>query len=753
MKVLLKSLAVLVVLVLLAVLALVFLVDANRFKPRIEAIAKDQGIALQINGDLGWDLWPSLGVEVNDVRVAALVAPDQPIAELKQASLLLALKPLFSGDFQVDHIAADGAIISLNVDANGKGNWEALKKPGTATPPAQPAPVADANLKLDIQHISLSNSQVSYRDEQTGQLFALRDINLTMSDVNLRASPFAMDLSFLMEQAQAGKDPLQLRGKLSNKLSVDSAISNLKLEDGKLALDISRGDASKNSTQLALDYSLIITDLQKDLAYQGNVNLSEINARKLLSAFDVALETANNDALSKVALSSTIAGTNKKIKLDNLKLVLDKTQLSGSISVSDFSTGALKLVLDGDELNVDDYLPPPAEPAAPEPTAAAIPAADILLPLEKLRTLNINAKLALKKMIINKIALENIALKFLAKNGMIEQNLSAKAYGGAISAKGQLDARGPQAQVQFDAGVEGLELEPLLKDMEMDSKFGLQGAVQVRALGSTQGTSVNQLMKSLRSNANFSGAQVRLSPINLEQQFCKLVNLVNKVEDPTQAWDEYTELSELSGSIKWRDEIITIDAFKAGVEKLQLGSRGKINLATDEYDIFLPFKLLKDKADTITAEQVAVTTSASGCSIGSQYWLERGMELLRCKGSFSEINPLSDCRPDTELLIELTKDYAVYKLKEKHGAKYEEKKAELNQKVEKEKTKLFDKLQKHLNKGAASSAPVVSPPAASSAPAVSPPATSSDPAVIPPAAETASSAAAVEAASESSVAP
>jgi len=720
------------------------LVDANRFKPRIEAIAKDQGIALQINGDLGWDLWPSLGVAVNEVRVAALEAPNQPIAELKRASLLLALRPLFSGDFQVDHIAVDGAAISLNVDANGKGNWEALKKPGATNQPVQPTPAADANLKLDIHHISLSNSQVNYRDEQTGQAFALHDINLTMSDVNLRASPFALDLSFVLELAQAKKNSLQVRGKLNNKLSIDSAISNLKFEDGKLQLDISvkeaDKEAGKDSAQLALDYALIITDLKKDLAYQGNVNLSEINARKLLAVLGIALDTTDQDALSKVALASTLTGTNKKIKLDNLKLSLDKTQFTGSIGVSDFSTGALKLVLEGDELNLDDYLPPPREVAATEPATAAVPAADILLPLEQLRALNINAKLALKKMIVNKIALENVALKFLAKNGMIEQSLSAKAYAGAISAKGQLDARGTQAQVQFDAGVEGLELEPLLKELQMDSKFGLQGAVQARALGTTQGTSVNQLMKSLRSNATFSGAQVRLLPINLEQQFCKLVNLVNKVEDPVQTWNEYTDLSELSGSIKWRDEIITIDAFKAGVEKLQLGSHGKINLATNEYDIYLPFKLLRNKADTITAEQVAVTTSANGCSIGSQYWLERGMELLRCKGSFDSINPISDCRPDTELLIELTQDYAVYKLKEKHGAKYEEKKAELSKKVEKEKNKLFDKLQKQLNKTFTSSA------AASSAAA--PAAIEANPA----AAESAASVAAPEA-NQSSVAP
>ncbi|MDR7088346.1 AsmA family protein [Cellvibrio fibrivorans] len=719
MKILLKSLAILVVLVLLAALALVFLIDANRFKPRIEAIAKDQGIALQINGDLGWDLWPSLGVAVNEVRVAALEAPNQPIAELQQASLMLALMPLFSGDFQVDHIAVDGAVISLKVDANGKGNWEALSKPDQPVKPSQPEPAADTNLKLDIQHISLSNSKVNYSDAQSGQTIALRDINLTMSDVNTRAAPFALDLSFVMELAQAGADKLELQAALKNTLSVDNAMSNIKLADGKLQAEIIGGDTA----EIALDYTLDITDAQKEMNYKGDIKLTEMNARKLLAALGTELETANSDAFSKVAFSSGVDGTAKKVKLDNLKLVLDNTNFSGSIGITDFSTGALKLVLDGDEINVDDYLPPPT--ATTEQTTAA-PAEDTPLPLDDLRGLNINAKLALKKLIVNKIALENVALKVLAKNGMIEQDLTAKAYAGAITAKGQLDARGQQAQVQFDAGVEGLELEPLLKDMEMDSQFGLQGAVQARALGSTQGNSVNQLFKSLRSNATFSGAQVRLLPINLEQQFCKLVNLVNKTEDPTKVWNEYTEMNELSGSIKWRDEIITIDTFKAGVEKLQLGSTGKINLATDEYDIFLPFKLIKDKTDTITAEQVAVTTSAGGCSIGSQYWLERGMELLRCKGSFGSINPLSDCRPDKELLVELTKDYAVYKVKEKHGAKIDEKKDELKQKIEKEKNKLFDKLQQRLNKGAASSsatsadavvAPPVAEPAAASAPA------------------------------------
>lgn len=709
MKMLFKSLAIIVVLILLAALALVFLVDANRFKPRIEALAKEQGVILQIKGDLGWDLWPSLGVAVNDVSAASLAEPDLPIAQLQQASLMLKLIPLLGGNFQVDHIAVDGLNLNLKRDERGTGNWESFSKPANSTPPV-PTPVTDTSsaLTLDIQHISLTNASLVYTDAQNGSSLRVRDINLAMSGVNTRSVPFAVELGFMLEQAQENAEPLVVLGKMKSRLSVDNALENLNLTDGQLQLDVS----GKEVANITLVYGLMVKNLQEGLEYQGQVTLKETNLRQLLGILGTELHTANKNALEKFGLSAVINGDTEKIKLENLQLVIDETALNGTASITNFNTNAIRLSLAGEKLNLDDYLPPAVE-AESNPSTSS-PADDTPLPLETMRALNLNIKLALKELVVNKMTLQNMDAKLLAKNGMLEQSLNAIAYSGKITTKSQLDVRGQQGQLQFDAGVEGLELEPLLNDVQMDSKFGLQGAVQARALGSSQGNSVDTLIKALRANANFSGAQVRLSPINLEQQFCKLVNLVNQTEDPAQAWDAFTEMDELSGSIKWRDQIIIIDTFKAGIEKLQLGSNGKINLLTDEYDIFLPFKLLKDKADTVTAEQVAVSTSSKGCNVGSYYWLERGLELLRCKGSFAEINPLHDCRPDKDLLIELTKDYAVYKVKEKHGAKIDAKKQEIQQKlddrkqeaqqkIEDKKQQLLDKLQQKLNRGASSS--------------------------------------------------
>src|SRR5690606_26828307 len=116
----------LVLLLVLTITALFLWLDPNIFKSRIEAAAREQGVHLDINGDLGWAFWPSIGIEINDVTVATLASPDNIIAELRSASLLVATRPLFNRELVVEHLLIDGATAHLTVDQGGLGNWEAL---------------------------------------------------------------------------------------------------------------------------------------------------------------------------------------------------------------------------------------------------------------------------------------------------------------------------------------------------------------------------------------------------------------------------------------------------------------------------------------------------------------------------------------------------------------------------------------------------------------------------------------------------
>ena len=661
-----------------SVIILAFLVDANTFKPRIQSIAQEQGIALTMRGDLHWAFWPAIGLAVDEVSVAGVETPEKIIADVKKASFLIAFIPLMQGDFQVKHVLVDGAVIDLEVDEQGVGNWEKLiKKRDQVVAEKKPKNSASGanDLNLSIEKISLHNSQVTYNNLGSGQKFALTKINLDMDDVNLKGDSFEVDFSAETEisQTKTKSTPITVKTKLHSNVVIGEGINSIALDKGQLDLDVHATD----SASLKLEYSLKLDDVKNNLHYTGRLVVPTTNLKKVMTAFGVQHKAANEKALSEFSLGGDFNGDKKRFAFNALSLQLDKTHLKGSLAINDFASQAIVLDLHGDEINVDDYLAPKI--AEKVPVAAKTATGDEpLIPVELLRKLNVDAKLGFAKFGIFELALDKVLLTLNAKNGVLQEQLSANAYSGNIHQKAQVDSRNSAAQIQFETIVQNVEVAPILQAKKLDKSVHLSGAIQANARGQTVGVTKNQIMESLVANATFSGAKMRLAPINIEQQFCKFIALVNRAEEPTQTWNAYTELRELTGKISIAKRVVTIETLNAGVEKLLLSSTGNINLVSGSYDFSLPLKLVRDANDTANS----ITTSAKGCAVTSNYWAERSMSLLRCKGDYAEINPAQDCRPDKDMLNAVVKDFAEYKLREKYGEKVDAKKTELKKKLE-----------------------------------------------------------------------
>jgi AsmA protein len=572
-----------------SIIILALLVDANMFKPRISALAKDKGVVLDMRGDLHWQFWPSIGLAVNDLHIASIAAPKTPLAQLKKASFLVAFMPLMRGDFEVKHVLVDGADIHYEINKEGKSNWDDIlkaqesKKPGEEPKKDADKTVTSNDLHLVVEKISLHNSAINYVDQIKGQRLALTDLNLDIDDVNTEGDPFTVVLSWAakLSKAEGNATPLIVKGNLHNTIVMAADYNSVNVKDGELKLDIQE----KSSATIAMKYSLKMDSLKDNMSYQGDFSLPSIDARQLLNAFGTKLNTANQKALTDVNIATQFKGDKKHIAFNPLKIGLDKTHLNGSVEVADFSTSAIKLNLDGDEINVDDYLAPVVETPVPAPVSTAT-GDEVLIPLETVRAINADVKIGFTKIVFSGLSLEKMQLDLDAKKGNIQQQLKANAYEGSIRQNGSLDARGQTAQIKFDAAVKGLELAPLLKAKKMDESLKLSGAIQLDANGQASGVSMNKIMESLIAKANFSGAKVRLAPLNIEEKFCKFINLVNKAEDPEKTWDTFTEMRELSGKVNIENRIVTVETFNAGVEKILLSSTGKINLAKNVRFLF-----------------------------------------------------------------------------------------------------------------------------------------------------------------------
>ncbi len=115
--------------ILLVLVAAIFgatqLIDPNDFKPRIsELTRKHAGLELDIQGELSWTFWPSLGVSVGRTETR-LPGEDELFAALDEAHLGVAVWPLLLGEVRADAIRLDGVEANLTRTEDG-GNWQQL---------------------------------------------------------------------------------------------------------------------------------------------------------------------------------------------------------------------------------------------------------------------------------------------------------------------------------------------------------------------------------------------------------------------------------------------------------------------------------------------------------------------------------------------------------------------------------------------------------------------------------------------------
>ena len=94
--------------------ALTHLFDPNDYKDEIRQLARDKAnLELTLNGDIGWSLFPWLGLELTDATLASASTPDKPFADLRLLGLSVRVMPLLRPEVQMSDIRVDGLNLKL----------------------------------------------------------------------------------------------------------------------------------------------------------------------------------------------------------------------------------------------------------------------------------------------------------------------------------------------------------------------------------------------------------------------------------------------------------------------------------------------------------------------------------------------------------------------------------------------------------------------------------------------------------------
>lgn len=684
-------LALIVLLVIVAVVA-VTVINPNDYKPQIEkAVESHTRLDLKLNGDIGWSLFP-IGLKLNDVAAdldgKPFVRVNRLVAEINFWSLLR-MQPSV-GTFELDGLDAE-----LSKNKQGQGNWQrimpessassAQPQPAKPTQPAAPQTAKTSKpLQFDVHNIKISDAQVHYADATTGQKVALEQLNLSASDI-APGSTFPLDLSFHVDNA---KPQLSVDAKLSAKVSADKALQQFAVKDlqtkisakgqpfngktvdaslsGAITADINRQIASLSGLELkvanvTVTTSADVTGFNNKPQIKGELAIKPFSARELLADLGQPdIKTQDDSVLKKIALQTQIDGSGGQVNLKPFQLTLDDTTFKGSLAYN-LVNGFIGVDLNGDQLNLDRYLPPkPAKGKGAETTASNAPAGNAtasntnapeqdLLPLDTLRQLNFDIKLALAKLTAENLKISDIQVQATGDKGLIQlKAFNGKMYDGSFTTTASLDARSNNPVWQFHNALNGIQTLPMLTDL---AKVKLvSGAVNLKADVKTQGNRISVLRQNANGEANFNIANGALEGMNLTAKACEGIARLNKDNIDTGNWPDKTPFDQLQGTFKINGNTLNNTDLTAKLVGLALGGNGTVDLKQMALDYKLGLRVVgeisRDKACRVNPRIQGVVIP------------------VKCDGSLTG-NSKSLCKFDTARFGDVLKGMATQELKNK----------------------------------------------------------------------------------------
>ncbi|HSD74967.1 MAG TPA: AsmA family protein [Steroidobacteraceae bacterium] len=658
----------------LAMVLVAWLVDPNDYKDEVAAAVKEKtGRDLELEGDLELSVFPWLALELGPARLGN---PEGfgpgPFVSFAKADVGVRLFPLLRGQLEVRRLKLEGLQLNLVKNAQGRTNWQDLTETSTSEA-VQPADAGESTLP-DIGGLSIKDSALDYRDLGTSAHWRLRDLNVDTGRLR-EGDPFDVEMAFTLDQ---GEGSAATALKLKSEVTLDTQAERYAFKDFDLDATLKAAAKDEKDRHIALQVPAMEADLAQQTlaapqfslraagaelngglsgtqivdapALTGTLNLKPVSPRELMRELNAEEpKTTDPKALSSLAFESKLKATGKSIGLEDLKLTLDDTHMTGRLGIEDLEAKAIRFDLTVDQIDVDRYLEPEEKEKKPEE-------APVELPVKGLEALNARGTLAIGTLTLAGIKMSAVKVSVDAKDGLTRINpAQAKLYGGAYRGNVALDGRSSVAKLSMEEKVSGVDLAGLLGDL-LDTKR-LSGRATANAVLAARGTSKPSILRTLDGRIDFDVADGAIEGKDLWYEMRRARALWKREAAPTQPDTGRTTFRSLKGSATIAKGVLDNRDFVMEMDYLKVYGAGTLDLNTEKLDYKLQTNLYKMPPEDAGAEMQD---------------LKAAQIPVRVSGTLADMK----VRPDFDALA----------------------KAEAKQKVDEKKQEVTDKLKDKLNK-------------------------------------------------------
>ena len=622
----------LITLVVLAVAGL-FLIPTDK----IARIAEDQfekntGRALSIGGDVSPQIFPRLGVKLEDVAISnAEWSGKGPMLEAAVMEMGVGFSALLGGDIVVEAFDIQSPVIRLETHKDGRANWDFVSEIGGG----DDSEGGGADVSLPLAQIT--NGSVEFVDAQAGQSYALTALDATLRLADLSGAG-QVDLSAIYK-GQAVKVAGTING-----------VQQM-LDGGVQGVDVT---ASAGGNTLAFKGNAGVDPVQAKGAMTGTVN----DHTGLFALMDQTAPRIPVGLGQKVNVSGELTLTDSQMFLRGATLDLDQNRFTGDLDVALKDTPYVTARLAGGDIDFSAMSTDTSEGDGAA-NAGAGGWSDARIDVSGLSGVNGEFSLKTNSLDLGSIKLAGTDIAGTLDRSRLVLNLAqVGVFEGGVSGQFVVNGRGGLS-VGGDLKASGVAMQRVLSDFAGFERLVGDASMSLQFLG--VGDTMNEIMNGLKGSGRMDVGSGELLGLDI-------AGMIKNLDTSYQGEGSKTVFDDITASFTIADGVLSNSDLNFAAELLTATGNGVVDLG----------------GQTIKYRLAPVALAGR---------LEGGIRVpVIIEGPWSDVR----FRPDLKALIDTELEAEKEKLKAQAKAKEDELRAKAKVKEDELKAKAAAKLKDEL---------------------------------------------------------